>query len=225
MENIKNENVEVKVDSKKVKNTESLDKTSEMIKSKLDDELLLIKDDNFTNNIAFKKLSELTEDDLSYFGKGVLKCVVVKAKNGSYIKMALKLGDNVVLQDSLTKEKSVILNKLRPELINNETIIPVKLISFIPISSVKENVHTGEIVSSRAYCCIAPICESVVFNGGLKENRFTHKKTSKSYLSKDKITLIKIHNNDNPDKLVRFYDLGEQGNIDSDEEYDLSFSE
>lgn len=223
MENIKNEDVKVEV--KNTKNAKVEDKTSELIKQKLDDELLLIKDEEFVNKIAFKKLNELTEEDLSKFGKGILKCIAVKSKNGSFIKMALKLGDNVVLQDSLSKEKSVILNKLRPEVINNETIIPVKLISFIPISSVKENIHTGEMVSSRAYCCIAPICESVVFNGGMKENRFTHKKTSKSYLSKDKITLIKIHNADNPDKLVRFYDLGEQGNIESEEEYDLSFSE
>ena len=64
----------------------------------------------------------------------------------------------------------------------------------LPVKNKKENPITGEISYPRAYTCVAPICEGVVFNGGYSTDRFNNnKKTSKAYLRNDtKVLLLGI---------------------------------
>ena len=226
MENLQNtkieKNVEVK-DAKEVKDVKISDKivsdVKEVTKEKrledmLDESQLLIQDDEFKTTIAYKKLSELTDEDKKKFAKGILKAEIKKTKDkkSSYIHLSLMLADNVVLQDSLTTEKSLILKELRPEIIGAKTEVLVKLVSMLPVKNKKENPITGEISYPRAYTCVAPICEGVVFNGGYSTDRFNNnKKTSKAYLRNDTIILIKIHNAKHPESKVQFYDIGEVG--------------
>lgn len=115
MENVQNvkvqKTVEEKVVAKEVKDSVKEAEKNKRIEDMLDDKNLLIDDEDFKTSIAYKKLSDLTEDDKKKFAKAILKCEIVKTadKKTSYIKMTLKLADNVVLQDSLNQEKSIIL--------------------------------------------------------------------------------------------------------------------
>lgn len=220
MENVQNvkvqKTVEEKVVAKEVKDSVKEAEKNKRIEDMLDDKNLLIDDEDFKTSIAYKKLSDLTEDDKKKFAKAILKCEIVKTadKKTSYIKMTLKLADNVVLQDSLNQEKSIILKELKPELIGSETEVLVKLVSMLPLKNKKENIHTGEVNINRAYTCIAPICEGVVFNGGYSTDRRTGKRSSRAYLKNDTIILIKIHNAKHPESQVKFYDIGEVGSED-----------
>lgn len=220
MENVQNVKAEKVVDEKVVaKETKDSVKEVEKVKrieEMLDDNNLLIEDEEFKTSIAYKKLSDLTEDDKKKFAKAILKCELKKSsdKKSTYVHMSLKLADNVVLQDSLNQEKSIILKELKPELIGSETEVLVKLVSMLPLKNKKENIHTGEVTIPRAYTCIAPVCEGVVFNGGYSVDRYSHNRTSRAYLKNDTIILIKIHNAKHPESQVKFYDIGEVGSVE-----------
>ena len=88
MENLQNTKIEKNVEVKEVKEVKDV-KTSDKVSSEvkevakekrledmLDESQLLIQDDEFKTTIAYKKLSELTDEDKKKFAKGILKAEI-----------------------------------------------------------------------------------------------------------------------------------------------------